>query len=363
MVDTLPRIFADESGNTGEDLLSLDQPIFAVGSVHLTDEAAVDLLSSTEIGDRPEWKFSRLRKSGPGRRSILQILNGLSPATGKWAAAHKRYMISCKIVDSLLEPVLHAAGVNIYDKAGQVVLANAWHEAIPATLGEEGADRFFNLFVQMFRSRTSAAFNEFYTALEELTAGAPEPTAEHLEVLLESRPHAEGFLLDPKADWDDLDPAQPFLMPLLSAWDEEIGTPYSVIHDQVKGVERWQRMIEPYLFSPLPRRPVGHGERTWSLPLFATDVSFADSRDHPQLQVADILAGAANYWLRGLLTEPDDRPFHEGIEKAAILNMVVLALWPEAGADFDEADAAAAFESDPPSQVAAFIRERDAIRQ
>jgi hypothetical protein len=131
---TLPTVFADESGNTGEDLLSLDQPVFAVGSVRLSDEDATSLLASTEIGDRREWKFSRLKRSGVGRRSILQIINSLEPKRAKWAAAHKRYMISCKLVDELLEPVLKDAGIDLYDKAGQIVVSNAWFEAVPEAL-------------------------------------------------------------------------------------------------------------------------------------------------------------------------------------------------------------------------------------
>jgi hypothetical protein len=48
----LPRVFADESGQTGEDLLLLEQPVFSVGSVLLGDEEAERILKDAGLNER-----------------------------------------------------------------------------------------------------------------------------------------------------------------------------------------------------------------------------------------------------------------------------------------------------------------------
>jgi len=66
-----PIVAFDETGNTGDNLLDPDQPVFVLASVQLPDEDTVRVL-----GDPAgEIKFAKLKRSRVGERRILSILN------------------------------------------------------------------------------------------------------------------------------------------------------------------------------------------------------------------------------------------------------------------------------------------------
>lgn len=110
----IPLIAFDESGNSGGNLLDSEQPVFVLASVHLADDAAKEVVGR----DAKELKFARLRRSAQGRKRILDILN--SPALGAErvlvSGIHKHFMIITKMVDLLVEPLMHTTGFDLYNR-------------------------------------------------------------------------------------------------------------------------------------------------------------------------------------------------------------------------------------------------------
>src|ERR1041385_8659193 len=98
---TLELVAFDEAGNTGQNLLDPDQPVFVGCSVRISNEAAQEVVAGLRDGALGEAKFSRLRSSRRGRRRILQMLShpAITPENVRMSVYHKRFMVTTKIVD------------------------------------------------------------------------------------------------------------------------------------------------------------------------------------------------------------------------------------------------------------------------
>lgn len=339
--------------------MSLNQPIFSLGSSYLTDHEAEAILSDAGLDGRRDWKFRKLRRSGPGRRAILRVLEVLTPQTAKFALVHKRYMIVAKMVDQLLEPVLREADIDLYDRGGQVVVASAWFFALPVAVGDEGADRFYQAFVDMHRTRSEETIAEFFRLLKDLASRAPAPLREDLQVLLDAREDARSLLLGERAvEENEIDPQVTMPVALFGAWGKQIAMPFEVLHDHSAVLKAWMPQLEPFLYSDMPQRTIGYGERAFTLPLLVAKIDFGDSRAFPQIQIADIMAGATAFLIEGLAQGTiDDARFHKDLTKLDLLPMLTMAVWPEKDADVDERDARAPGQRDPATETADFIAE------
>ena len=57
----LPVVYADETHNTGENLLDDDQPVYVVGGLHLADDLAGDIVDQVRSGAAPVWRTPTIR--------------------------------------------------------------------------------------------------------------------------------------------------------------------------------------------------------------------------------------------------------------------------------------------------------------
>lgn len=60
-------------------------------------------------------------------------------------------------------------------------------------------------------------------------------------------------------------------------------------------------------------RTIGYGTRKAELPMRVLALDFADSREHPQLQIADVLAGASRDCVAAKLESGKWTVFHEAL--------------------------------------------------
>ena len=74
------HVFCDESGNTGSDLLRMEQPIFAIASTCLEAEAAKDLVGPLLRKGQSEVKYSKLKGTASGQDALIRFLS--SPELG-----------------------------------------------------------------------------------------------------------------------------------------------------------------------------------------------------------------------------------------------------------------------------------------
>jgi hypothetical protein len=324
----LPLVAFDETGNTGQHLLDVDQPVFVLASIHADDATTRTLLAHAKPPGAPEAKFSTLRGSNPGRKRVLELLNHevIASERVKVAVYHKSFAVTTKIVDLLVETLLHQAGQDLYADGANLAMANMLHAVTPAFCGAEAFVDLQHRFVAMVRRKSPATVEALYAHVEAMRAtNCHPPFDETLRLLLASRAVVDEAIKD--KDLVLLDPAVPAFFDLCAQWTAELGVPFAVAHDQSKPIAQERERLELVMTTAEAGRAFsGPGPRR-QLPLLATGVTFADSRAVPQIQLADLIAGAVATVYRAMARGQDDR-FAEALRKTRIGEIAGDRVWP-----------------------------------
>lgn len=325
----LPLIAFDETGNSGQNLLDPNQPVFALASVQLSEERALNLLQEAVPDGAAEAKFSKLRTSNPGRKRILALLKkgAFSSNDVKIAIYHKSFMVTVKIVDMLVETWHHRVGVDLYENAGHLALANLLHSVIPVFCGIDAFKVWQERFVALVRSKTPESVDAFYAQTLRLRAANSNPQFDSaLGMLALTRAIVDEGVAD--KDPIALDPAIPSLVSLAAQWTATLKHPFDLVHDQSKPVAHSRESLLALLRVDRAPESFGRGDFEAAFPILAHDIRFADSRSVPQLQVADICAGAAATLMRARASGLED-PFAEQLLHAGIATLVTMPVWPD----------------------------------
>src|SRR6478735_466931 len=131
---TLPIVYMDESHNTGENLLDPHQPVFTLAGVHLGDDIAQGLLDrvATQLpSGHGELKYSTLSGSRRGRLALLDAFSRIPTGSVRVYIAHKKFMATAKMVDTLIVELFYDNGHNMYADGSVLGLANLMHMACP----------------------------------------------------------------------------------------------------------------------------------------------------------------------------------------------------------------------------------------
>ena len=76
------------------------------------------------------------------------------------------------------------------------------------------------------------------------------------------------------------------------------------------------------------KRVIGYGARQAELPLRISMLSFGDSKLCPQLQVADLFAGAAVDWVLAASGRRRQTAYYEKLEQSRFMLTLQGGLWP-----------------------------------
>ncbi|HKW61909.1 MAG TPA: hypothetical protein VJN89_05135 [Candidatus Acidoferrum sp.] len=102
-----------------------------------------------------------------------------------------------------------------------------------------------------------------------------------------------------------------------------------LIHDESKFIEKQRELWETILNPTNPAAVVGQDRRTIEFPLPVNELRLENSRNVPQLQVADLIASAARAHANGLVTKTKE-PFLEGLWEAGLKHAFDGGVWPTA---------------------------------
>jgi hypothetical protein len=336
MCQIRPLVAFDETGNTGQDLLNREQPIFVLASVCVERELALDALALVTPEGAKEAKFARLRTSNPGRKRLLRLMESpwIDEQRVKAALYHKPYMVTTKIVDMLVETMLHRRGHDLYDDGGNVAMSNLLHTVAPQVCGAERYAELLRRFIAMVREPSGDAAAAFYTQVDVLRAKCDDPT---LHAVL-STLRATEAVVDEAFDRDDrtaLDPAIPAFFDLASQWTATLRRPFDVAHDESKPLVRSKSQLELYMSTEEAGPPLtGPGPKR-QLPLLSTGVAFAKSVDVPQIQLADLFAGALSTIFRAAAAGRPDG-FARDLQQTRCGEIGGDRVWPSAAMSPDE---------------------------
>jgi hypothetical protein len=322
-------LFFDEAGYTGPDLVNLEQPVFVRASSILDKVEATHLLDSC-FGSRRrgEVKHSKFVRRRPGRSRIIEFLRQLAEYKGQsvFYAVHKEYVLLAFLVDFWLEPALRADGINLYERGANIGFVNMSYMTLGATLGPEGRRELLRRFQVMVRDRTIFAYESFWGWLRE---------AAHRNEIIDSgfgpllvAERRLGFPHLCRLPPDLLDLGDYGFLPTIDYWREELpNTEFLVFHDTSAMVERNRERWEAILDPKNPSALVGQDRRTIVFPLPVRGLRTEDSSHNPQLQVVDLLAGAARKMMNALATGTVGE-YEEALLEIGLLDACIGCVWP-----------------------------------
>jgi hypothetical protein len=293
------EISCDEAGNTGPDLLQKDQRIFAFSSVAISDVEAFEIIRKARADhpvQMPELKATKLLGSDRGRKLIVSLLEGME----------NRYVVS--VSDKLLA-LCGWFFEYIYEPV---------YQDDPRLLYQKNLHRFVAMYTWLWMSDAGSearhAIQQFQKYMRSRDpADAPflfdnprPPLSEHgtehpFECVLRFAYGYRGIITADNARLNTmpadagrwvLDLSASGLWSHLNHWGRA-GKLLSVRCDNSKPLKAIAAKFTGDDNDPAIRRarknhspePLG-----WKL---LEPVAFVDSRDHPAVQLADVVAGTA----------------------------------------------------------------------
>jgi hypothetical protein len=301
------EIYCDEHGNTGEHLLDPEQPVFTLASDDFSAQEAGELIGRLQTQGALEVKFKTLRKTKAGWDRLIPWL--FDPRLGAQRVAifamEKRFMVYTKMVDLVMETLMHSAGQDLYVEGANLATANYMASCVPVFCGKEPTQAMLEAFVQLIRRRQPAEVDAYVQAGQVLLAACSDDQTRDFLV-----PFFERELVP---DWLDdmptylLDPAIPSLFQIIDTWGRRKVDRFEVVHDQSKPILASEAFFNQLMAEANEAsRLVGYDRRQFLFPLRASRLRMGDSVAYPQLQIADVCAGLAAYWMRAKLTGKED---------------------------------------------------------
>src|SRR5690242_14570620 len=110
----MPTFYVDETGFTGEDLMTEDQPYFVQGSNNFSDEEAQKIISQIFNDVKAEeLKHRNLSRRPAGQERVVEFIKLIAKDPERVAtwAAHKEYAMVTFIVEWWIEPLAHQTGL------------------------------------------------------------------------------------------------------------------------------------------------------------------------------------------------------------------------------------------------------------
>jgi hypothetical protein len=321
-------LFLDEAGYTGPDLINVDQPMFVLASTAIGHSEARTLLDTHFENPGTEVKYSKRARSVRGREQILQFFRALdiNPRNAAFFSFHKEYLLVTHLIDYWMEPVMREDGYNLCERGGNIAYANVCYLTLGTCLGGDGRREFLRRFQVMTRDRTPFAYRNFWDSVRQvksqhkLVADALGPME-----IVGARLGYRHLLNLPD---DVLDVGDLGLLQTVQHWRLEFpDSRFTVIHDQSKLLERRRKFWEAILDPSNPAATVGQDRRVISFPLPVEGLRLEQSHQFPQLQVADLVAGAARSLWHARITGVRD-PYYESLVDAGILKGLVGGVGP-----------------------------------
>lgn len=327
------KIAFDEAGNSGQNLMDPEQPVFVLASVHLSDRDAKSGLATLKLKSDHEAHFKNIKRSNSGQKRIVEFLNSdfINEEMVKLSIYHKPYMVMTKFVDLLIEEMFHSLGFDLYKNGANIAMANMLYTCIAGFCGEKNLREFLSAFVGLVRLKNETSVKTLYKTIAKLKSVC------NCDAFLEEIDHlllTEKIVRTEMAYWNTstLDPAIPAFILDCSKWGKTLSTEFEVLHDKSKPIKNWSQIIQCLMAQDEPEVVVGYDRRTMVLPLKAVELKLCNSHEYKQVQVADILASAYAYVAKCHLKNIKC-DFCKALKDTLLINMPAFFLWPSAEVD------------------------------
>ena len=322
MTTPLP-IFCDESGHTGPRLLDPVQRIFTFSAVAIDDAEAFEILRDARAAhpvQMPELKAGALLKS-PAGLALMQFVLERSAGRFRAVAYDKVLALAGKLFEYVYEPVLqHDPGIVYRKDLHRFVAMYCYMFFTEDDVRGEQALRQFERYMRTLRPEEAPLLFDppFVRPDEEGDPFAMVLTFSRAcrDIIVSDNREAEEHSPD-RGKWL-LDLAISSLWSLLDDYGAE-RRPLQVICDDSKPLRAQAgNFVDDSLAFAQARAAELLPDRQRNGFALSEPVGFGDSRNHPGLQIADIVAGGLAKVLSEM-SRRDDAPMREDLRPLADL--------------------------------------------
>jgi hypothetical protein len=320
------RIFFDEAGNTGENLLDESQPLYCLTSIVMSDEDAAKLLNLI-TSESKEKHFVALKRKPKFQAQILEILNHevISPSTVKYCLSHKEYVLIGHLVDRFIEPVFYDYGLDLYRGGLNIMFLDGIFYCGLVRWERKLFVNFLKSLQNLIRKQTQEEVDNFYSFARRIRELYPKDH-KFLDPILESKNQINSII--DGLHKNVIDMSLTSFIPLCDIWGREIGD-FDVVHDDSKQMEFWREWIAYFSSQKRKEVEVGLDVRTIRYPLPIKQLILVDSTHVNQIQLADIIGSSITYAMRKIVIENNlEDDFANKIHKSKIMQISSYGLWP-----------------------------------
>jgi hypothetical protein len=301
------NIYFDEAGNSGQNLLDADQPIYVLVSHNFSIEEAESILTPLKT-ESSEIHFNKLKKYPKYQTPIKEILNNplINYNRIKIAYYNKKFALCAHLVDQLVETTFYNQGLEYYEGGLNIAFAQSLY--LQAHLFESKAEYTDLLlrFQKMIRNKDSDSIDLFYIKAKEIFDNIKEDSEKNFFFpILKSKDYIEEIL--ESINKFSIDLALPSLTILSDIWYKKENVRIKIIHDDSKQVKFWEDYIifmSKYITEE--KIDVGFDDRKMTFPLQIDSIEMVDSKHHIQIQLSDLIGSSFAYYAKNILLEKDE---------------------------------------------------------
>lgn len=292
-------LYFDESGYTGPDLTNREQPYFVLSSIRMNvDEIGLMKKEIEFDGWGKELHFKKMYTNPNGRAMLDKIFNHpLMDANHVLPSyADKRYCIYANIVNMLVETMYYYNGINLYEGARNLILANGLYYYASIHSNKDLVAEFENNFVIMVRKPSIESVANFYRTTDKLRNDA-NTGCEFFTMLSEIPPTIQ-FINEALSDMKFyIDLTIPLFSVSIQEWYKRTGEKENVLFDSSEPFFANMEFIERLRDMDVPETIVGYGKGKHVYPLPVGNMEIAKSYDEFGIQLADVFASALGFAL------------------------------------------------------------------
>lgn len=297
-----PKVYFDESGNTGSNITNIEQPYFVLSAVSYTDEELQQIQNDVACAD--ELHFKKLKKSGDGRKVIRRLINHplIDDQHVTYQIVDKTFAIYAFMVDMLIEPFMkYRLNENLYKGRSNVILANCLHTFAEKASEKDSTIRSYvndlkSEFEKMMRNQTQESIEDFYETVNILCSMTSGGFQDILSWMLPSQDMLGVILTEDKKYCLDITLSS--LLVLTDHWHKRYNSKIDVITDDSKQLYAKRDLINQ-LRSIEGYQAVGYDTRKATFPPQIASLTFVDSATSYGVQIADLVASSVTFALTG----------------------------------------------------------------
>ncbi|WP_353116794.1 DUF3800 domain-containing protein [Myroides odoratus] len=300
------NIYFDEAGNSGQNLLDPDQPIYILVSHNFTIEEAESILAPIKT-DSSEIHFNKLKKYPKYQKGIEEVLNNALINYGRIKIAYynKKFALCAHLVNLLVETTFYHHDLEYYEGGLNIAFAQSLYFQSHLFESKVEYTELLQRFQKMIRTKDPESIDLFYLKAQEIFENIKnEGEKKFFFPILKSKLYIKEILNS--INKFSIDLALPSLTILSDVWYKCENVRLNVIHDDSKQVEFWKDYIM-FLSNDITKEKidVGFDERKMTFPLQIDSIEMVDSKHNIQIQLSDLIGSAFAYFTKNILFKND----------------------------------------------------------